>query len=102
MIDLTNEEWRNQIQQDASYVILDVRTDDEYNESRIPGAVQANVMNPPEFMERIQQMDKNKSYYVYCKSGGRSVQACAVLEYLGFQKIYNLEGGITEWDGEIE
>ena len=102
MIDLTNEEWRNQIQQDAPYVILDVRTDDEYNESRITGAVQANVMNPPEFMERIQQRDKNKSEYVYCKYGVRSVQAWAVLEYLGFQKIYNLVGGITEWDGEIE
>ncbi|HLU50670.1 MAG TPA: rhodanese-like domain-containing protein [Flavobacteriaceae bacterium] len=101
MKNLTNQEWKKLTEEDSSCVILDVRTDDEYQEARIPRAVLANVMNPPAFMECVQSLDKNKNCFVYCKSGSRSLQACAVLEYLGFENIYNLTEGISGWDGEM-
>ena len=46
-------------------------------------------------------LDKSKNYYVYCRSGARSANACAIMNELGFENAYNLLGGIIEWDGDI-
>lgn len=102
MKDLTNQQWRDLTGSDEQAVIIDVRTDEEIFEGKIPGAMAANVMEPPVFMEKVQELDKNKNYYVYCKSGGRSRQACAVLNYLGFTNVYNLTDGFSNWDGDVE
>ena len=80
--------------------ILDVRTDEEVAEKQIPNAKQMDIQNPPKFMEELQQLDASKNYYVYCRSGARSAQACAILKSQGFENCYNLLGGITEWEGE--
>ncbi|HCQ29697.1 MAG TPA: rhodanese-like domain-containing protein, partial [Flavobacteriales bacterium] len=42
------------------------------------------------------------SYYVYCRSGGRSASACGAMASIGFPKLYNLAGGIMSWSGEVE
>ncbi|MGB2761319.1 MAG: rhodanese-like domain-containing protein, partial [Maribacter stanieri] len=41
-----------------------------------------------------------KNYYVYCRSGNRSGQACAIMKNLGFDTAYNLQGGFMNWEGE--
>jgi len=46
-------------------------------------------------------LDKTKKYYVYCRSGGRSGQACNIMQQMGFGNTYNLIGGIMEWEGPI-
>ena len=51
-------------------------------------------------MESI-SLKKSNSIYVYCRSGARSSQACELMTQFGFENVYNLEGGITEWSGEI-
>ena len=51
-------------------------------------------------MDGIQKLDKNKNYYVYCHSGIRSVQACQIMKSFGFENLYNLLGGISEWTGQ--
>ena len=102
MKDITNQQWRDLTGNDEQAVIIDVRTDEEISEGKIPGAMAANVMEPPLFMEKVQELDKSKNYYVYCKSGGRSRQACAVLNYLGFENVYNLTDGFSNWDGDVE
>ncbi|MEX0273681.1 MAG: rhodanese-like domain-containing protein, partial [Flavobacteriaceae bacterium] len=50
----------------------------------------------------LQKLDTSKNYYVYCRSGNRSAQACAIMGSLGFGNVYNLEGGFMEWEGEVE
>ena len=75
-------------------------TDDEVAEKHIPNAKQMDIQNPPKFMEELQKLDASKNYYVYCRSGSRSAQACAILKSQGFENCYNLLGGITEWEGE--
>lgn len=100
MPDLTQDQWKGQLAGDDQAVILDVRTREEFDEISIPGAKQIDIYDPPSFMESIQQLDKSKSYYVYCRSGGRSAQACAVLNSIGISSTYNLLGGILEWSGE--
>ena len=102
MKNLTNQQWQEQVENDANAVILDVRTDEEVAEGKIPGALQIDIQNPPKFMEAVQELDKSKNYYVYCKAGGRSVQACMVLNSVGIETIYNLEDGFSQWDGKVE
>lgn len=102
MQELNSKEWREKSSSDTNAVILDVRTDEEYEEGMIAGAIQMDILNPGEFMQKAQELDPSKSYYVYCRAGGRSAQACTVLKSLGINDTYNLIGGITEWDGPIE
>ncbi|MEL6812745.1 MAG: rhodanese-like domain-containing protein [Bacteroidota bacterium] len=100
MQDLTQAQWREQLTQDNDAIILDVRTDMEVAEGMIPNAKQIDIQNAAGFMEAAKQLDSAKNYYVYCRSGGRSAQACMILNSLGFPNTYNLMGGMMEWEGE--
>lgn len=100
MQDLTQTQWREQLTQDNNALILDVRTDMEVEEGMIPNAQQINIQDAAGFMEKAKALDTSKNYYVYCRSGGRSAQACMILKSLGFPNTYNLLGGMLEWDGE--
>ncbi|MBT0607409.1 rhodanese-like domain-containing protein [Aequorivita echinoideorum] len=100
MEDLSQKEWREKLAEDANAMIIDVRSDEELEEGFIPGAKQMDIRNPNEFMETAHQLDTSKNYYVYCRSGARSSQACAIFNSLGIKNTYNLEGGFMEWDGE--
>lgn len=100
MQDLTQTQWREQITQDDNALILDVRTDMEVEEGMIPNAQQIDIQDAAGFMEKAKSLDASKNYYVYCRSGGRSAQACMILNSLGLPNTYNLLGGMLEWDGE--
>ena len=77
--------------------ILDVRTQQEYNSGHLKNALLAEWTNRPVFEARIQSLDKNKPVYVYCLSGGRSAAAAQRLKEIGFQQVYNLNGGMAAW-----
>jgi thioredoxin len=79
-----------------SIQVLDVRTADEYKSGHLEHALQANWLNKAEFNDRTQHLDKNKTVYIYCLSGGRSAAAGAALAAQGYNVI-NLEGGINGW-----
>lgn len=101
MANLTQEEWKQQLAKDANAVILDVRTDDEVAEGIIPNAIQLDIYKGQGFIYKLEELDKNKNYYVYCRSGARSGQACAIMNQLGFKNAYNLSGGILEWNEDL-
>lgn len=100
-MNLAQEQWWQQYQDDANAVILDVRTQEEVEESSIPNSLHIDIYLGQGFLDQIQELDKNKNYYVYCKSGGRSNQACLLMNQLGFETTYNLLGGISEWTGPV-
>lgn len=101
MSDLSQKNWTKQLKEDNNSVILDVRTQDEVNLGSIPNALHIDIYKGQGFIDDISKLDKTKNYYVYCKSGGRSGQACAVMTQLGFSNAYNLIGGFSNWEGEI-
>ena len=101
-MNLEQKEWWNKFLADGDAIILDVRTPEEFEESRIPGAINVDIYKGQGFVYIIDEMDKSKNYYVYCLSGGRSGQACGVLKQLGIENVYNLLGGISQFDGPIE
>lgn len=100
--DLNQQEWKRQLAKDTKAVVIDVRTDEEFQEGHIPGAVQMNIQNTSQFHDKIQNLDPSACYYIYCHAGGRSAMAAALFNSAGIMKTYNLLGGISEWEGEIE
>ncbi len=102
MSDLSQEEWEEQLENDTNAFILDVRTPEEVEEGYIPGATNIDIYLGQEFLDEIDKLDKSKNYYVYCRSGNRSAQACAIMNSVGIENTYNLEGGFMNWEGEVE
>lgn len=101
MINLSQEDWLKQLEADNNSVILDVRTEDEWNDGIIPGAILNDIYRGQGFIYRLEEFDKTKNYYVYCKAGGRSAQACSIMDQMGFSNTYNLDGGFMNWNGEV-
>ena len=95
--DLKVQDFEQGINQ-TDVIILDVRTPSEYQEGHIKGAKLINI-SAPTFESQIDELDKSKKYYVYCRSGGRSSSAASFMIEKGFEQVYNLQGGIIAWLG---
>lgn len=100
MKDLDQQTWRKQLAEDKNAEILDVRTEEEVEEGHIPNSRNIDIYKAQEFLDEVEQLDKSKNYYVYCRSGKRSAQACSVMDQKGFKNTFNLQGGFSEWEGE--
>jgi len=77
--------------------LLDVRTPEEFQSGHLDNAVNVDWYED-DFAQKAAKYDKSKPVFVYCKAGVRGKKAAAKLAELGFAKIYNLEGGIDEWN----
>ena len=99
MTNLDQNAWWGQFLADENGVILDVRTEDEYNDGSIPEAINIDIYKGQGFIYRVEELDKTKNYYVYCAAGVRSSNACGAMEQLGFENTFNLIGGFSNWDG---
>jgi len=77
-------------------IILDVRTPEEVSEGYINNASTINLYDD-DFNAKINLIQKDRQIYVYCASGGRSAEAAELLKKNGFSKVFNLNGGMSEW-----
>ena len=99
MQDVTSQEAFDLIQENQGnpdFIILDVRTSSEFHDGHIEGALNIDV-NLPSFSEELEQLDKNATYLVYCRSGNRSRTALRIMDDLAFTRAYHLTNGIIEW-----
>ena len=101
MANLTQDDWIKKLEDDNNSVVLDVRTQEEIDLGMIPNSIHIDIYKGQGFIYKLEELDKAKSYFVYCRSGARSGQACAIMNQLGFANAYNLEGGFNEWEGEV-
>ncbi len=92
---ITVTEARNK-QGKPRVVFLDVRTPEEIAEGKIMGALEIDY-RADDFKEKIEGLEKDKEYVVYCRSGGRSAKAQGIMKKNGFIKTYNMKGGYTAW-----
>jgi len=90
---LNGAEFKKMYESTAGAVLLDVRTAGEISQGAIKGHKHFDIMSPL-FAEKISKLDKEKAYFIYCRSGNRSGQACNFMATQGFTKLYNLSGGI--------
>lgn len=81
---------------DESVQLIDVRTPKEFKAGHIKNAVNMHLYDK-DFEQRIENLDKNKPVYVYCKVGGRSSEAVQIMHDKGFKNITELKGGIDAW-----
>ena len=81
------------------FVILDVRTSGEFASGHIENAINLDYYSAT-FRDDLDKLDKDKTYVIYCHSGGRSGNALKIMEELGFMKVYNILGGISAWKAE--
>ena len=99
-VNITAEEAKQIMDSEEGYIILDVRTQEEYNEGHIPGAI---VISHEEIEEKAEDVltDKDQLILVYCRSGRRSKIAAEALVELGYTNIKEF-GGIIDWPYEVE
>ena len=99
-MNITAEEAKQIMDSEDGYIILDARTQEEYDQVHIPGAI---VISHEEIMEKAEDVltDKDQLILVYCRSGRRSKIAAEALVELGYTNIREF-GGIIDWPYEVE
>ena len=80
----------------SDFVILDIRTPEEFRDGHIEGAVNVDFRSP-NFGVEIDRFDKDKTYFVYCRTGNRTYSAVTLMGPLGFRSMVRLEGDINGW-----
>lgn len=98
---LTPQEFRALIPKTENAVVLDVRTHQEYIGGHLFDAINIDYLSY-DFWERIESLDPEKSYFVYCRSGRRSMRTCTLMHNGGFSNIFNLERGLNVWEQVFE
>lgn len=81
-------------------IILDVRSSGEYKTGHIPNAINLPVDTLSSKLSTLNSY-KDSEIVVYCASGGRSARACDILSKNGFNKVYNLSGGVSSYKGKL-
>lgn len=98
---LEPKEYVERLKADSTAFLLDVRRANEYAEGHIPGATLLDVTNEPEFLKGIESLDKDKTIYIYCRSGRRSRIAAKHLIDNGFN-VVDLQGGYSAWESAFK
>ena len=80
-------------------ILIDVRTSEEVNNSKIPNSINIDYYNDS-FQSTLDSLDKNFNYFIYCRSGNRSMKTLNILKSKGFENSFNLQGGIIAWKEE--
>lgn len=89
---LSGKAFKKQLEETPGAVLLDVRTAGEFAAGTIPGSVNMDFLSPS-FAGKVQKLDKNVTYFLFCRSGNRSGNACKMMYKQGFD-VRNLNGGI--------
>ena len=100
-MNLDEKKWTESIRISENSKILDVRTPEEYDSGYIKESTNLNIYDSNSFLDGIKEFSKLDSIHIYCRSGARSFQACELMKQMGYENVYNLEGGILDWSGDI-
>ncbi len=92
---LNGREFKEEFNNSKQPELIDVRTAGEFVTGSIPGAKNIDIMSA-DFQKAIASLDKSKDYFLFCRSGNRSAQACSIMADKGFN-VYNLKGGVGAW-----
>lgn len=81
------------------FVLIDIRTPEEFMSGYIESAININY-HDSDFVEKLDKLDKGKTYLIYCRTGRRSSDAINVMKRLQFQEVYRILGDIVRWKAE--
>ena len=92
------DEFKTKIEE-GGYELIDLRTPEEFNSGHLEGASNIDFTHP-DFHSLLEDMDKNKKYLLYCRTGNKSGQTLEMMQERDFTESYNMIGGIVEWNDE--
>jgi rhodanese-related sulfurtransferase len=95
--EVTADSVKNILGREKGWVVLDVRTPEEFAQGHVPGALNINIHDQDAY-ERIGELDKNARYIVYCRTRNRSNQAADYMIAHGFRTVYQMIDGIVGWN----
>lgn len=98
---LGEKEFAEKLSNSDYAVLIDVRTQAENQMIRIPNSILLDISNPY-FLQRLNELNREHNYFLYCRSGNRSFHAGNQMLRMGFDSVYNLQPGIIGWKGETE
>ena len=89
----------NQLKTNDDIILIDVRTEEEIKLSKISNSINIDF-DSESFYDTILEMDKRKKYFIYCRSGRRSTITVNFMRKNGFEKSFNVDGGINSWQNK--
>ncbi|KKE77645.1 rhodanese-like domain-containing protein [Oceanobacillus caeni] len=98
MKEISAKDLQEKLEKGENLHLIDVREDDEVAQGIIPGALHIRLSEIP---ERMNELDKDKHYYMICRSGGRSGRATEFLNEQGYH-VTNMAGGMLAWEGDVQ
>ncbi len=96
-VKLSPDAFEKSLSTNPNAQLLDVRTKEEYAKEHLKNSLNSNY-NSPDFEKQLAYLDKSTPVYVYCLSGGRSAKAAALMREKGFTQVYELNGGMLQWN----
>jgi|GEM_PF-544778 len=84
------------LEQESGALLLDVRTPAEYEDWAIPQSINIDYLSY-DLIDQLEKLDRAQTYFVYCRTGRRSIRVCTLMRNSGFEGVYNLEGGLVAW-----
>lgn len=94
---LPPEAFQQQLKAQPGAILIDVRTPPEFQENHLPGALNMDFLGT-DYWDIFDRLDRSVPTFVYCRTGRRSVRTVMFMKNGGFQKVYNLDGGLIEWE----
>lgn len=98
---LSTDDFEKKYKETPNAQLVDVRTTGEYGGGHLPKAQNVDYRSP-DFTEKIQTLDKTKPVFVYCLSGGRTVEAANIMRQNGFKEVYEMGGGYLKWTTKMK
>ncbi|MCK5828337.1 rhodanese-like domain-containing protein [Candidatus Bipolaricaulota bacterium] len=96
---ITNQQSANVItalKDDPGFVLMDIRTSAEVESEHLSGAIELDFYSDT-FEDDLASLPRDRIYLIYCRTGNRTGQAFQVMEELGFEQVYDMGGGISQW-----
>ncbi len=100
IINLNPSEFKEAVEKDPDAILIDVRTARELAEGTLENSLHLDYL-AQDFLDRIDQLDRSRSYYLFCRTGRRSVRTGILMKNWGFTRLVNLDGGLTAWEKSL-
>ena len=101
IIKLNPVEFRAKLRLEKKARLIDVSSQDEHRELRIPGAINCDLASA-DFSSVLEVMDKSRPFFIYCRNGNRVESAMKMMDEMGFRRVYALSSGLQSWTGTLE
>lgn len=100
IVNLSPEEFRETFLRENNGILIDVRTREEWNTGSLPNAIHIDYLAEG-FLDILEKLDREKAYFIFCRTGRRSLRTSILMKNWGFAELRNLDGGLSAWEQSL-